>query len=869
MRTLRKSLSLVLALVMCLSLCSGAFATQNFEPYEDGAEVGDVYVEATDFMIGSGIVEGYSADEIGATETLTREQVAKIIAVMKLGVNAAEKLAAVEDPFTDVAATRWSAGYIAYCVENGIIDGMGDGSFAPTAPVTGYQAGKMLLAAVGYGAADEFVGGSWAIQVARIGIPEGVYDDNLDAATHDPIERQQFFLMAFNTYNFVPQVKFSALINDYVYVGSNLSGATGTTVDPTYLNNKYFAAESFVTYSKGEDSYMVDDVPVYGIEYDEAGRYGHVWYKIVKGEYVAITDVYFDDNLLGEAYKGTKYADLINPDKTAFIAEPDDDLGNNGVIFFVNGKAAAAADAKELIDVKGNLVQFYDWDDDKYVDFIHVWAKTLDVVTTGGVKYNTDGDKATIAGIITTGKDIDEMAGFEDLKKDDVVLYFEDAAGITRFELAPTFLGQLTRTSYNADNELELTISGTKYTASEIDGSVGAAAIIEQGYNKDVNYYTDDFGFIAYADAVSETLSDFVVLLDLDVDDTALFDDSTVYALILKLDGTTEEVKISKIDDVDVEDVVLEDVVNLFYSYKVVSGKYQLTNVDAASGWDQTAHDAGAVKNNQSATVVDDTTTYANTSTVYLYPKYKTGITDSTDYNDVDSWKVATGISNAPTTEEGTALTVAYKSTGSVAKYVFIFGAIDSSAKAETMFFVNSAYWGFNGEVVVDGVVETEATREYQAIENGILDWHKTIDSDLFGEADAGLYEPTYDEDGNIAELGEALSDEYTGIAGGATDEEVVIVNPDADTEAYTYTSATRVFVITLKSSGDTKGFATMTEIAPAEIEEDDNDIVYLKLDTNENWIVEEIYIIKVDNELPEETETPAPSVVPTETPEE
>ena len=55
MKTLKKTLCLVLALVTALSLMSVASAT-NVEKYDDAAEVGAAYVEAVDVLLGLGIL---------------------------------------------------------------------------------------------------------------------------------------------------------------------------------------------------------------------------------------------------------------------------------------------------------------------------------------------------------------------------------------------------------------------------------------------------------------------------------------------------------------------------------------------------------------------------------------------------------------------------------------------------------------------------------------------------------------------------------------------------------------------------------------------------------------------------------------------
>ena len=137
MRTLKKTLSLLLAVALVLSLtvvgASAAYTGNKVDTLKDAADVGADYSEAVGVMVGLGIIEGYDDGTLRPETNYTREQAAKIIAYMQLGPEKADSLRCTTAPFTDVAADRWSAGYIAYGVEQGIIDGMGDGTFQPEA----------------------------------------------------------------------------------------------------------------------------------------------------------------------------------------------------------------------------------------------------------------------------------------------------------------------------------------------------------------------------------------------------------------------------------------------------------------------------------------------------------------------------------------------------------------------------------------------------------------------------------------------------------------------------------------------------------------------------------------------------------------
>lgn len=220
MRTLKKTLSLLLAVALVLSLtvvgASAAYTGNKVDTLKDAADVGADYSEAVGVMVGLGIIEGYDDGTLRPETTYTREQAAKIIAYMQLGPKDAESLRCTKAPFTDVAADRWSAGYIAYCVEQGIIDGMGDGTFQPEAQLTGYQWAKMLLCAVGYGRNDEYVGSSWSLNTAKDALEKGIFEGDLVGADHTPLQRQQAILYAFNALTSVGVVVYSPSLGDYI-----------------------------------------------------------------------------------------------------------------------------------------------------------------------------------------------------------------------------------------------------------------------------------------------------------------------------------------------------------------------------------------------------------------------------------------------------------------------------------------------------------------------------------------------------------------------------------------------------------------------------------------------------------------------------
>ena len=192
---MKKFLSLVLALTMALSLVTVSAGATSFE------DDGDItYQEAVTVIAGLGIVEGYDDGSFNPTGGLTRGAAAKIICNLILGPTTADALNATSAPFSDVPTTNEFAGYIAYCSQQGIISGYADGTFRPSASLTGYAFMKMLLGALGYNSTYEgYTGSNWSIQVAKQAIGIGLDDGNDDFNGTDNVTREEACLYAFNT----------------------------------------------------------------------------------------------------------------------------------------------------------------------------------------------------------------------------------------------------------------------------------------------------------------------------------------------------------------------------------------------------------------------------------------------------------------------------------------------------------------------------------------------------------------------------------------------------------------------------------------------------------------------------------------------
>ena len=159
MRNLKRVLSLALALVMVLGMMVIGTSAAT---YTDADEI--TYKEAVEVMSAIGILTG-DAGKFNPKGTLTREGAAKIIAYVCLGEDADSYLTGAVAPFEDVAADRWSAKYVAYCKNLGIIDGVTPTTFNPKGNISVVGFAKLLLGAIEV--EGKYTGAGWEENVKK------------------------------------------------------------------------------------------------------------------------------------------------------------------------------------------------------------------------------------------------------------------------------------------------------------------------------------------------------------------------------------------------------------------------------------------------------------------------------------------------------------------------------------------------------------------------------------------------------------------------------------------------------------------------------------------------------------------------------
>ena len=160
---MKKVLSFVLSVAMVICLMPAmAFAADDaaattatatgLSQFSDADSIQNK--EAVAVLVGLGIVDGMGDGTFQPAGNLTRAQASKLVSVLVKSGDKSDIPAPAADPFTDVSKSHWGAGAIQFGVDNGYINGMGDGTFHPEDQVTTAQLATMLDKLLGYSVAD-------------------------------------------------------------------------------------------------------------------------------------------------------------------------------------------------------------------------------------------------------------------------------------------------------------------------------------------------------------------------------------------------------------------------------------------------------------------------------------------------------------------------------------------------------------------------------------------------------------------------------------------------------------------------------------------------------------------------------------------
>ena len=654
---MKKLLALVLALVMSMSL-----VTISNAAFKDADKID--YKEAVDVMNAVGVFVGDEKGNFNAKENLTREQAAKIIAYLELGSKAADALAGGAT-FTDVASTRWSAGFVGYCAQAGVVNGVGNSKFDPAGQLTALQFGKMLLVELGYDAkAEGMVGTDWAINTSKLMAGTKLMD-GISGSVNQVLTREKAAQMCLNALE-APMVTYDT------------KGST-ITVDGTKIN---FGA----SVAKYETSTVAKDQNI-SKEKLTSGEYtvelGEKLYKDLKKN--STTDAFerpATEWMLKAKSIGT-YADAADLSYTATveIGTIYSDLGlskgidDSKVTYYEDGRNLSSSWNQDIVKGSkvekggnGTLLEVYYNDDAESLTVVQVNTYVGEIAAS--FKATTTKDAYVNFNAKTGSGSTYETD--DSYSKDDIVLYtYSNKAGdrgVQSMALAEKVTGKMN----GYTTEKNVTIDGTTYKKSANGASI---ANMSNDVGKDVTVYLDKYGYAAYVDA--STSAEYAVLLN--YAPAARLESAR--AKLLFTDGTTKKVDVKELIDGSnntyVENFTSGD--NAIGKYDIVSytinsdDEYTLTLKGDA---EKVTEGAERITNGSPVMKLMPSNNYNVSDSGQLIANGKTIFLIADETGTTTTYSVYTGIANVPTVTlaGGTYDTPAavVSENGTVAKVVFV-----------------------------------------------------------------------------------------------------------------------------------------------------------------------------------------------------
>ena len=749
---MKKFLSLALALVMSLSLVTISAGAKKFK---DDSSIN--YDEAVAVISAIGVVDGYTDGNFNPQNTLTRGAAAKIICNLILAPTTASALPADTAPFKDVPANHTFAGYIAYCAQQGIINGYSDGSFRPAGTLDGYSFMKMLLGALGYdGSIEGFTGANWSTNVAKLALGIGLDDGNDEFAGSKAVTREEACLYAFNALqadmvDYDSKTSVSVGGAEVVITGSKAEvqdqGIYKDTMDDEGLQ---FAEKYFDNLKKDDTS---DDfgrpATTWKLKNEEIGTYActgdlvatftakvtkaKVYSAVGKTVYDDLDDsdatlnVYIDGALVNYTEKTEK--DKDGKEITVKVADDVSDWMDKNNTSRIG---ITATPANNWMNGNGTLTEVY-VDDDSNTTIVmintFVFQATEDYSSS---KEQVKVDRAGDTKIVLTDStlDIDDSDDFdiENVKEDDYILINAVKTSNDRYEAKiATVAEQVSGTVNNYAVGDSVTIDGTTYSYSSTTASDGEKDEVKSAGSEAV-LVLDSYGYVIAVDEATGTRSYVFISGAEKPSDLS----STVKANAYFTDGTNEMITLKKAPDKKGESSTKSsDLVDAkgWYTYsKDSNDKYTLNQIN-------TANSKYATNKNLELRVEKDTYLAINgkTSLLQLEGNSKTVRANADTVFVIEDEdgdiEVYTGIKNVPdvilkASDADATMGYVYKKDTGYATYVFIGlnetnATVDGASSDDTYIFITKAdnEWD-NGE-------DTYYT--YKAIVNDEGSWKETI----------------------------------------------------------------------------------------------------------------------------------------------
>ena len=813
MRNLKRALSVALASAMLLGMMMVGTSAKGIDDFTDKDKI--VNQDAVAVTAEIGVFDGYENGSFGPENVVTRAEMAVIICTMLYGAGVNVNQFAETSVFTDVP--DWAEGYVNLCASLGIVAGVGDGKFDPSATVTTAQAVLMLCRTLGYFQSATDFGNDWMLAATAKGTELGMYGD-LKLTANAGLTRDNVAELVFNALTKAVTVEYNDTFNIYFNTGS------------TWANGVKFDYKQTLGYKNFDLVYMNDE--------DDFGRPSTVWGT------GSLANVSLDDEgNIPDSYKGIadddiiiSMADTATHTYTAKVSSKTlyNDVGRTAAqdydwTVYTNGEANEYSfDGNDLYDnrtstdcflkeaagenVTGNGVLTQVYVDSKEKE---VTVSVIDSYVAEVYKVDEKDGTITLSDLVDGPADAsDDEFATTAFAEDDVVVYTYANDEIQSVVKAESVEGTVTKVK-DKDN---FSLDGTSYSYSKnMDAS---DKLDTDDVDAETVAYLDAYGYVIHLDA-DAVAQDYAYVVGVGSANDKYGDDADFGATLLLTDATKLKVDLDSdsTDKYDSTQEAREALEGYIVSYsKDSDGLYTLTKrSDNRIDLNENTFNATGleIKSGTSAMKIFATDDYyANSSTIFLL-------------YDGDDYTVYTGIKNVPDVKGDADTNAVVFDKGGVAKVVYIenanvdgddeviFVVGDTGAKAQKDNETNTKYYEY--QAMVGGEIVKLKVRDGDA-----YDFFKTIKTDEI-QVLSGL---TYNKDGFVTDYDKNFTDwtVKTGIGTEGEDDEVIGIGDAAGKNYATY--AYDEDVVVARFDGD-----DLTKSTIGRIKDDGNDKVTYVLD--------------------------------------
>lgn len=574
MKNLKRVLSLALSGIMLVGMMAMGASAVDYKDFTDKDEI--QHTEAVSTMNLLGVIAGKDTGAFDPTGTVTRAEMAKMITIALNGGKDPVLGTKTVPTYTDIKG-HWAEKYIEYCSSLNIIAGQGDGTFAPNATVTGSQAAKMMLTALGYEAeVYNLVGADWEINTSREANNAGLFDELDDILPAEGMSRDNAAQLIYNGIQAKTLTKTpsQSVTTGEITFRYDLNGtpllASRFKVYTTYGTLDYIEEDKLgveinhdydnkMTYKGNSVDSAEDDFTKVATDYTQ--YYGYtvkVLYK-ASDEVVGIAEADANNAYFTAMSAISKDGDKVKFAGKSYTLEKDKD-NKNKVAVIKDGVPVAEMTATDFVNPQSyDEVTFVDNDNDGKIEYA-----VITTVTPAKVSFASSSEIMAGGETYKTAEhDIDEG-----IAKNDYVAIrtnkFVNGKTITKVEAIEASVDGYRTKSDPARHEYKL--DGTWYvspTTDPVDSITGAG--------KTMKIFAIN-GVIYNGEAAEAASMDKLVMI-LDYDQGTI----TRQVKILKADGTKATVKLDKFVNAAGEKLTSDPAKGSMFTYSETDDGYKFT----------------------------------------------------------------------------------------------------------------------------------------------------------------------------------------------------------------------------------------------------------------------------------------------------